>query len=260
MYVLDSSLISGWMGATLWPFFRIGGFFMAAPIFGTKLVPARIRIVLAFLMTMVLVPNLPPMPEVDALSVASYVLVAQQLLIGIAMGFSMQLLLQLFVVAGQIIAMHMALGFASMVDPTNGVTVTVLSQFHLMLVTLLFLSMNGHLAMVDILAESFYALPVGGMFISENMLWELAGRTGWMFSSALLLSLPAIGSLMIINYSLGIVTRAAPQLNIFALGFPSMLIIGLCIIWLTLQSYVPLFDRFTREALDMMAFLVTPAP
>ncbi|ARN75422.1 flagellar biosynthetic protein FliR [Oceanicoccus sagamiensis] len=258
MFALESALISGWMSSVLWPFFRIGGFFLAAPIFGTQLVPARTRIVLAFLVTMILVPNLPAMPEMDALSIPSFIIVAQQLLIGIAMGFSMQLLLQLFVVGGQIIAMHMALGFASMVDPSNGVTVTVLSQLHLMLVTLLFVSMNGHLAMIDVMVESFYALPVGGMFISDNMLMELAGRASWMFSSALLLALPAIASLMVINYSLGIVTRAAPQLNIFALGFPSMLIIGLIIIYIILQGYVPLFDRFTREALDLMAFLVTP--
>ncbi|MCP3908125.1 MAG: flagellar biosynthetic protein FliR [Oceanicoccus sp.] len=258
MFAIDSALISGWISSVLWPFFRIGGFFLAAPIFGTQLVPARVRIVLAFLVTMILVPNLPAMPEMDALSIPSFIAVAQQLLIGIAMGFSMQLLLQLFVVAGQIIAMHMALGFASMVDPSNGVTVTVLSQFHLMLVTLLFVLMNGHLAMIEILVESFYALPVGGLFISDNMLLELAGRATWMFSSALLLALPAIASLMVINYSLGIVTRAAPQLNIFALGFPSMLIIGLIIIYIILQGYVPLFDRFTREALDLMAFLVTP--
>ena len=258
MFAIDSALISGWISSVLWPFFRIGGFFLAAPIFGTQLVPDRVRIVLAFLVTMILVPNLPAMPEMDALSIPSFIAVAQQLLIGIAMGFSMQLLLQLFVVAGQIIAMHMALGFASMVDPSNGVTVTVLSQFHLMLVTLLFVLMNGHLAMIEILVESFYALPVGGLFISDNMLLELAGRATWMFSSALLLALPAIASLMVINYSLGIVTRAAPQLNIFALGFPSMLIIGLIIIYIILQGYVPLFDRFTREALDLMAFLVTP--
>ena len=258
MLVVDTAVIGGWISSVLWPFFRIGGFFLAAPIFGTQLVSARIRIVLAILVTLILVPNLPAMPVIDSLSITSFIIVAQQLLIGIAMGFSLQLLLQLFVVGGQIIGMHMALGFASMVDPSNGVTVTVLSQFHLMLVTLLFVSMNGHLAMVEVLIESFYALPVGGLFISDNMLLELAGRGSWMFSSALLLALPAIASLMVINYSLGIVTRAAPQLNIFALGFPAMLIIGLMIIYIMLQGYVPLFDRFTREALDLMAFLVTP--
>ena len=91
MFVIDTALISSWISSVLWPFFRIGGFFLAAPIFGTQLVSARIRIVLAFLVTMILVPNLPAMPVMDALSIPSFTVVAQQLLIGIAMGFSMQL-------------------------------------------------------------------------------------------------------------------------------------------------------------------------
>ena len=256
MFEIDSALIGTWVGSLLWPFIRIGAFFMAAPIFGTQLVSARLRIILALLMTIILAPHLPPMPTLEALSLSSFLLVAQQTLIGIAMGFSLQILLQLFVVAGQIIAMHMALGFASMVDPTNGVTVTVLSQFHLMLITLLFVAMDGHLVMIEVLAESFYTLPVSGLFIANNMLLELAQMAGWMFAGALLLSLPAIASMLIVNYSLGIVTRAAPQLNIFAIGFPAMLVLGLCILWLTLASYFPLFDRFTREALDLMALLV----
>lgn len=231
---------------------------MAAPLFGTKLVASRTRIVLAFLLTLLLFPNLPVMPQIDLLSVSAIVLIAQQLLIGIAMGFSMQIFLQIFVVAGQMIAMQMGLGFASMVDPTSGVSVTVLSQFHLMLMTLLLISMNGHLAMIEVLVASFHSLPIGGAFIHNNMLWDLVGRATWMFGSAMLISLPAIASMLIINFSMGVVTRAAPQLNIFAIGFPFMLVVGLCVVWVTLGGYLPLFDRFTREALDMMALLVKP--
>lgn len=258
MFDIDSALIGGWISSAALPFFRIGAFLLAAPIFGTQLVSARIRILLALLITLVLAPNLPTMPTVDALSVQTYVLVAQQLLIGVAMGMAMQVFLQLFVVAGQLIAMHMGLGFASLVDPGNGVSVTVLSQFHLMLITLVFLSMNGHLAMLEIMAESFYALPVGTAFISNNALLALASSGGWMFASALLMALPAVAALMVINMSLGIVTRAAPQLNIFALGFPAMLLLGLCIIYITMNGYLPLFDRFTQEALQHMAALLRP--
>ena len=257
MLAIDSAVIGGWIGSVMWPFFRIGGFLLAAPIIGTQLVPARVRIVLAVLMTAAIAPTLAPMPHIDALSLASFTLVAQQVLIGLAMGFLLQLLLQLFVVAGQIIAMQMGLGFASMVDPSNGVSVPVVSQLHLMLVTLLFLAMNGHLVMIEVLAESFTALPVGAGFLSQQALWELAGWASWMFASAVLLALPAIASLLVINCSLGVVTRAAPQLNIFAVGFPSMLVIGLCILWVMLGGYLHLFDQFTRQALDMMAILVT---
>lgn len=258
MLEIDSSVIGGWIGSGVFPFVRISGFLLVAPVIGTQLVSPRIRIVLCLLLTLILVPTLPPMPVVDSVSLAAFVLIAQQLLIGLAMGFVLQVLLQLFVVAGQMIAMQMGLGFASMVDPANGVSVTVLSQFHLMLVTLLFVAMNGHLAMIEVLAESFYSLPVDGGFYSSNALWRLAGWGSWMFSSALLMALPALASLLIINFSLGVITRAAPQLNIFVIGFPFMLIIGLCIVWFSLQGYLPLFDQFTRQALDMMAFMVSP--
>ncbi len=255
MLEIDASIIGGWLGSMMWPFFRIGGFLLAAPILGTQLVPARIRISLALLFTLAVRPVLPPMPEIDPLSLASVVMIFQQVLIGIALGFSLQLLLQLFVVAGQVIAMQMGLGFAQMVDPTNGVSVTVVSQFHLMLVYLLFLAMNGHLAMIEVFLESFHTLPIGTGFFSNAALWKLAGWAAWMFSSAIVMALPALTSLLIINFSLGVVTRAAPQLNIFAVGFPFMLVIGLGIIWSTLGGYLPLFDRFTRQALDMIAFM-----
>lgn len=255
MLEIDASVIGHWLGSLLWPFFRIGGFLLAAPILGTQLVSARVRISLALLLTIAVRPILPPMPEIDPISIESVIMILQQVLIGIALGFSLQVLLQLFVVAGQVIAMQMGLGFAQMVDPTNGVSVTVISQFHLMLVYLLFLAMNGHLAMIEVFLESFNTLPIGAGFFANAALWKLAGWGGWMFSSAIVMALPALTSLLIINFSLGVVTRAAPQLNIFAVGFPFMLIIGLGIVWSTLGGYLPLFDKFTRQALDMIAFM-----
>lgn len=256
MLELDSAVIGGWLGSFLWPFFRIGAFLLAAPVVGTQLVPARVRILLASLLAAAIAPQLAINVQIDALSSAAFVLIAQQLLIGLAMGFVLQVLFQLFVVAGQIMAMQMGLGFASMVDPSNGVSVPVVSQFHLMLITLLFLAMNGHLVMIEVLVESFYMLPVGNGFMTNNALWELAGWASWMFASALLMALPAIASLLIINCSMGVVTRAAPQLNIFAVGFPSMLIIGLGILWVMAGGYLHLFDQFTRQALDMMSVLI----
>src|SRR5690606_4151247 len=124
-------------------------------------VPTRVRLYLTLAICVVLVPSLPPMPQVDALSLRSLLLIAEQVLIGAMFGFVLQLLFQLFTVAGQIIAMQMGLGFASMVDPANGVSVPVLGQFLLMLVTLLFLAINGHLVALEILAESFVSLPPG---------------------------------------------------------------------------------------------------
>lgn len=256
MLEVNAAVIGGWVGAIFWPFFRIGALIMVAPLFGTQVVPARVRLIFAIVLTLAVYPVLPPMPKIDLVSLPSFVIVAQQVLIGVAMGLILQVLLQVFVVAGQIAAMHMGLGFASMVDPTNGISVTVLSQFYLMLATLLFLAMDGHLVMIQVLVESFHTLPVGMGFISNNALWQLVSWGSWMFASALLMALPIVASMLIINFSLGVITRAAPQLNIFAIGFPAMLVIGLCIVWVTLNDFAPLFDRYTREALKMMAQIV----
>jgi len=253
MLEFDVNVIMAWLAAIGWPSIRMGAFFMVAPVIGTQLVPMRIRVIFTLVTTAIVAPHLPPMPDVALISLDMVLLTAQQILIGVGMAVIMQVLLQMFVVGGQIIAMKMGLGFASMVDPSNGVSVTVVSQFHLMMATLLFLSMNGHLAMIDVLIESFRVLPVGGGFVSSNGLWQIVSWGSWMFAMALLMALPAVVSLLIINFAVAVVTRAAPQLNIFSIGFPFMLVLGLVIVWASIGGYVPHFDNTTRQALDFMS-------
>jgi flagellar biosynthetic protein FliR len=251
MLQLDVAALQHWLNQFLWPLMRISGFFMAAPVIGAQVVPPRIRLLLALLFTLAIAPTLRGLPTPDLLSPLSAVLVAQQLLIGVGMAFFLQILMHAFVMSGQLIASTMGLGFASMNDPVNGVTVAVVSQFYLMLATLLFLSFNGHLVMIDVLAESFRTLPVG-MDIGAGRLHTLAGWGSWMFGAALLMALPAVTALLIINCSLGVITRAAPQLNIFAIGFPLMLLLGLLIIWANLASVLPQMDRYSNEVLNAM--------
>ncbi|WP_197474781.1 flagellar biosynthetic protein FliR, partial [Oleiphilus sp. HI0079] len=143
--VFTDAQISAWVAGWLWPLFRIASFFMVIPIIGTQLVPMRVRIGFSFAVTLLVVPLLPPVPAVDALAFTSVYITLQQIFIGTLMGLMFVMLMQLFVVAGQMIAMQMGLGFASMVDPANGVSVAVLSQIFLVGVTLIFLAMNGHL-------------------------------------------------------------------------------------------------------------------
>lgn len=231
----------------LWPLFRIASFIMVVPIFGTQLVSGRIRLILSLLLTILVVPNLPPVPAIDPLSLAAAAISIQQVSIGVFMGFSVLMLFQLFVISGQIMAMQMGLGFAAMVDPTNGITVTVLSQFYLMLISLLFLGMNGHLVMFEALVESFHVMPIGSGFISADSWWLLAQRISWMFASGLMIALPAITALLIINMSLGVMTRAAPQMNIFSLGFGITVILGLVIYWITLAGFLPQFDLLSGQ-------------
>ncbi len=248
-----SAEVSGWVGQHIWPLFRVSGFFMVVPLIGTRLVPIRIRMGLSFLVTMLIVPLIPPVPNVDALSLASIPIIAQQIFIGGVLGFSLMLLMQLFVVAGQFISMQMGLGFASMVDPTNGISVPVLSQIFLIGVTLMFFLMNGHLVMIETFVESFRAWPISTQFFSDggfspNAIWAVIHRISWLFSSALLIALPAVSAVFIVNVAFGIMTRAAPQMNIFSLGFPISLMFGLFIVWVSMADLLPQFQRLSQNA------------
>ena len=251
MLELTNMQIGGWVGQYLLPLFRIASMLMVMPVIGTQLVPMRVRLYLSLAICLVLAPNLPPMPQVDAVSLQSVLLIGEQVLIGVMFGFVLQLYFHLFTVAGQIIAMQMGLGFASMVDPANGVSVPVLGQFLLMLVTLLFLAMNGHLVVFEVLAESFVTLPVGEGLLLDHY-WTMAGKLTWVIAAGLLMALPVVTALLIINLAFGVMTRAAPQLNIFSIGFPLTLVLGLFIFWLGISDFLAHFQVFTSEALQQL--------
>lgn len=251
MLELSDVQISGWVGTFLFPLFRIAALLMTMPVIGTQLVPVRVRLYLSLAICIVLVPNLPPMPQVDAVSVQAFMLIAQEILIGAMLGFSLQLFFHAFVIAGQIVATQMGLGFASMVDPANGVSVAVIGQFFLMLVTLLFLAMNAHLVVFEVLAESFITLPVGSGLVTEHY-WELANKLGWVLGVALILVLPAVTALLVVNLAFGVMTRAAPQLNIFAIGFPLTLVLGLGIVWVGMADILAQYQVFAAEALQLL--------
>ena len=248
-----------WLAMFMWPFVRISGFMLAAPIFGAQSVPARIRLSMAFMFSLIVAPLLEGLPTLDLLSLGTYLMVGKQMLIGLAMGFAMQLTFQVFILAGQMIAMQMGLGFASMMDPANGISVTVLSQFFLVTTMLLFVSMNGHTVMLQIFLDSFIQFPVENSAISSEQLWQLIVSGGWLFSSALLIALPAVTAILIVNFSFGVMTKAAPQLNVFALGFPIAMMFGLLIVWISLADILPQFQRIAAEGLDLMRAL-SPKP
>lgn len=226
------------ISASLWPFFRIGAMFLLAPILGASYVPARVRLGLALVVTMVVVPLLPATPRVDPLSAAGLLITAQQVLTGLALGMALRLIFAVFELTGQVIAQHMALHFASMVDPNSGVQVPMISQFYMLLATLMFLSLNGHLVLIQGLAESFQVLPVGIEGLGREGLWHLVLQMGWVFDWSVRIALPAVVALLIVNLSFGVMTRAAPQLNIFAIGFPVTLLLGFGIIFVSLPNVV----------------------
>ncbi|QHF04196.1 flagellar type III secretion system protein FliR [Pseudomonas asturiensis] len=255
MLALTDTQISTWVASFMLPLFRIVALLMTMPIIGTTLVPRRVRLYFAVAVTVVVAPVLPAMPPVQALDLSALLLIGEQIIIGAGLGLSLQLFFHAFVVAGQIISMQMGMGFASMVDPTNGVSSATIGQFFTMLVTLLFLAMNGHLVVLEILVESFTTMPVGSGLLVNNF-WELANGLGWVLSSGLRLVLPAITALLVISIAFGVMTRAAPQLNIFSIGFPLTLVLGMVILWMTMGDILNQYQPMAVEALQRVRDMV----
>jgi flagellar biosynthetic protein FliR len=245
--VIHSAQITAWVGALLWPLFRISGLLMIAPVFGARNVPARIRIGLSVAVTVMVLPLLPSAPAVEIFSLKSFMILAQQVLIGVVMGFALQLVISAVVTGGQIVAMQMGLGFAAMVDPQNGVQTTVISQFYLIVVMLTYLSLGGHLVMFEILIDSFKTMPISEHGMGPDNFWQLVLWGNQIFSGAVGMALPAIASLLMVNFTFGIMTRSAPQMNIFAIGFPLTLLIGFALVLITLPNIVPYSTSLFNE-------------
>lgn len=241
--LLTDTEIAAFIQQYFLPFTRIGMLFMVMPVLGSRMVSTRLRLCLAMLTTILVVPLLPPLPSVPVLSLAALIFIVQELAIALMIGFLFQIVFQVFVLSGQFMAMKMGLGFASMNDPTNGVQTTALSQFFLLMTTLMFVSVNGHILLLELLVRSFNSLPPGHWQLNVGLFYQMASMGSWLFASALVFALPVLTSLLFVNIAFGIMSRAAPQLNIFAVGFPFTLIVGLILVWLSLASFLPAFEN-----------------
>ena len=220
--VLSETALYQFIGQYLWPFMRIGAMFMAVPIIGARTVPARVRLVLALLVTALVSPLLAPAPTIELLGMPAMLRVLQEVLIGLALGFSFQVVMHIFVLSGQLVAMKMGL------------------QFYLLLSTVLFLIFNGHLLVIDLIVRSFDSIPIGtGIGYGEFAM--IAGMGSWLFNAALVFVLSLFTALLVINMAFGIMNRSAPQINVFTVGFPIALIFGLIFMWLSLLTFIPYF-------------------
>ena len=239
------------VNALVWPMLRISAMLFAAPILGSQTMPVRVRVLLSGALA-ALVAALAPAPvSVQLLSLAAIVIAAHEVLIGIAMGFCLQLVFSAFAQAGESMALTMGLGFASMVDPQNGLRVPVVSQYYVVVITLLFLALDGHLIAIEVLIDSFRTLPAGGAFEPDAAM-RLVEWGSRMFAGAVLIALPVVASQLLVYMALGIITRAAPQLNIFAVGFPMLILAGFIMMLLALPTIPDLFRELMFEGFALM--------
>lgn len=252
MISVTSAQLEAWLSAFLFPLVRILALVASAPVIGNRQIPARVKVGFAMLITFLIAPTLDIPSGIEASSGAGLFILAQQMLIGLAMGFSMRLVFTAIEMAGDLIGMQMGLGFASFYDPLNSTNTQVIAQFLGIITALAFLSMNGHLYMLTTLAESFQVFPISTQVPSASAMHTLALWGGSIFSQALRLSLPLIGALLITNLALGILTRSAPQLNIFAIGFPITLVVGFATLMLTLPYLSTILETYMQAGQDTM--------
>lgn len=249
---LAAEALQEWVLLVLWPFLRVGAALNAAPIFGAANLPVTVRILLAFGLALLLAPLLPRGEAIDPLTPLGLLVALQQVLIGVLMGFVLQMVFSAMAQAGEMMALSMGLGFASINDPQNGLQVPMVSQYYVIIATIIFLALDGHLALFGVLFDSFRYLPVSRDALGPESLWGLVQWGATMYRFAVFVALPVVLAMLLINIALGVMARAAPQLNIIAVGFPIMLIAGMIAMWVTIPALAQHLERLLRSAFTLM--------
>jgi flagellar biosynthetic protein FliR len=256
MISLTDAQLNAWLISFVWPLTRILGLLMVVPVFGHRSVPGRVKIGLGIFITLIVSPTLPPMPDVGLGSWHGLLILIQQFLIGLAMGFVMRVIFAAVEAAGEIIGLQMGLGFASFFDPQSAGQTLVLARFFNMLAVLLFLAVNAHLLLLGVLVDSFQILPISTQPLSTAGFYNVAAFGSTVFAIGLQLALPLIAILLMTNLALGILTRSAPQLNIFAIGFPITLGVGLIVLDITLPYFAPQLEHMIMNGLKATTMVV----
>ncbi len=243
MISVTSAQLDAWLAMLAFPLARVLGMFAIVPVFGSTAVPRRIRLVLGLVITFALVPGMPAVPAVSPGSWTGVLIIAQQMVLGILMGLTLRIVFSTVDVAGEMIGLQMGLSFALFYDPQSTAQTPVLSELLGLMTTLIFLAMNGHLLTLSVLAESFKLLPVGVSPVPSSGYAAIVSWAAVMFSTGVLLALPVVSALLIANIAMGVLARVAPQLNLFAVGFPVTLFSGFAVLTISLPYVGTAMER-----------------
>ncbi|CPR21066.1 flagellar type III secretion system protein FliR [Brenneria goodwinii] len=256
MVEFSSQTYSEWLVQYFWPFVRILALVATAPILSEREINFRVKIGLSLLVTFLIAPhiesNLTPI-----FSAPGVWLLIQQMIIGIALGLTMQLAFAVFRIAGEVLGLQMGLSFATFFDPSGGPNMPVLARFLNLLAMLLFLTFDGHLWLISLLSDSFHTLPVsGGGTLNSDIFLSIVRAGGMVFINGLMLALPIVTLLLMINLSLGILNRVSPQLSVFVIGFPVTLTVGILTIGMLLPLIPPFAEHIFGEVFDLLANMI----
>lgn len=248
MLTFTDAQLQAWIAPLLWPFLRALALFTSLPVIGQRIVPVRVRIALAFFIAVASQATLPAMPAVALDSPAALLLAAQQVMIGLALGFAVRLVFAAIEMAGEVVGLQMGLNYASFFDPATASQTNAAGRLFGAMVALLFIVVDGHLAVIAALVRSFDAFPVstdtlGWLRTLQPQVWGAE-----VFHLGLWIALPLVGMLLFVNIVLGVISRVAPQINVFAVGFPVTVAVGLIGMLLTL----PMLQSPFTMALERM--------
>lgn len=260
MIPLDPARIVLWIAAIWWPFVRAMAMLNAAPVFSSSDIPMRVRIGLSLFLALAVQATVPNLP---VLSLSSwpifFVISVQQLIVGIIIGFAARIAFAAVNFAGAVIGLEMGLGFATLFDPQHGVQVPTLSSFLGIFATLIFLSMNGQLILIDAFSRSFLIAPPGLALHYNAVTWlGLARLGGELFLVGLSMALPVLTVLVAANLALGVLARVAPQLNIFVVGFPVLLLLGMASLYLAAPIIGEAMLHAFNNSMRLTAHLLEP--
>ena len=253
MITFTEAQIMAWVSPVFWPFLRILAVFSSAPIFSSRSVPVRTRVALAFLIAFCAQAALPEQPVVALTDARAFETVVQQVLIGLAIGLAVRIVFAAVELAGELIGLQMGLNFASFFDPVRNAQVSAVARFFGNIAMLLFVVINGHLMVLMAVVKSFEAFPADGHFLQAAGQMQIYTLGAGLFSSALWIALPMIALLTFVNLTLGIISRVAPQMNIYAVGFPVTLTVGMLGITATLPMLEQPMLTLLQQSMDVFA-------
>ncbi len=257
MLSFTTAEINAWVVAFFFPLARILALLVAAPPFNNPALSVRVRLLLGLAIALAISPALPTIPAMDPASGTGLLILAQQMIIGLAMGFSLRLIFSAIDMAGTMISYQMGLGFATAYDPLSASQTGVISEFLGMLSLLVFMAINGHLVVIATLVQSFTLLPIGAGPPANGTWLNIANAGGVIFSSGVLLALPVVVALLITNIALGILGRVAPQLNLMAIGFPITIALGFAALLVGMTHLnAPLQQLFEHGLQSMLGYFV----
>ncbi len=253
MISVTSDQLNVWLAMFFWPLVRILSWLSVDPMLGNRSAPASIRVAFGFVLTLAVAPVLPEMPKVPLLSGEGVLLLGQQIVIGLSLGFVLRLVFAAIEFSGQFMGLQMGLSFATLFDPVNGAQTPVLSQFMVLLTILILFASNGHHQVVIAVVDSFKQVPVSAEPMSARGFYSILYWSASLFSTGLQIALPVSAALLASNLAIGMMSRAAPQLNIFAVGFPLTLAAGFFVLYMAIGYFPSMIERVWGDALGVMA-------